>query len=145
MSTNNYSYSTSYPAYLENESGKNAQETRVLRAINSLKGKATLKQLEKILKLPQSTISGRVNDLVKAKKVKYSGEVFYEGRTRKQIISLVYDQGVNYGPAEENEPIVNQGQLKDRIKRTSKVLSPQKSIVNTSDGVLEAVVPSLFS
>ena len=48
-----------------------------------------LKLLEEATGLPQSTVAGRVNDLVKVNKVMYSGTMEYLGRLRKKIVPFV--------------------------------------------------------
>lgn len=79
-----YSYQTSLPAYKSNQSEKKVQADIILQVVNS-KGKTTLKELEQILGIPQSTVSARVNDLIEDSKIMYSGLVEYLGRKRKQI------------------------------------------------------------
>lgn len=87
----NYSYKTSLPAYLENKEGKAAQEKIISYVISRHKGgKATLKEIQDYMRnivrlpLPQSTISGRVNDLKDKGKVDFYGEMkIYKGRIRK--------------------------------------------------------------
>lgn len=87
----NYSYKTSLPAYLENKEGKAAQEKIIAYVISRHKGgKASLKEIQDYMRnvvrlpLPQSTISGRVNDLKDKGRVAFYGEMkIYKGRLRK--------------------------------------------------------------
>lgn len=76
-----YSYQTSLPSY--KESGKEAQRIIILNLIK--KGFVTLLQLSENTGLPQSTVAGRVNDLIDENKVYYSGTVEYKNRKRKMI------------------------------------------------------------
>lgn len=86
-----YSWKTSLPAYLENKPGKDMQEKLVLFVMRKLRGKkATLKEVQDYLRthfsirLPQSTISGRMNDLKDKNKVGFFGETkVYRDRLRK--------------------------------------------------------------
>ena len=82
----NYSYKTSLPAYRGNKEEKQAQATKVLRAITV--GKNCLLQVAEYLNLPQSTIAGRVNDLIEEGRVCYCGFTFYKNRKRKRIAVL---------------------------------------------------------
>jgi len=84
----NYSRTTSLPSYQENQTGKEIQKEILLGIVTS-KSQTTLKELEEIMTLPQSTISGRVNDLIREKKVMYSGTTMYKKRTRKVIVLYV--------------------------------------------------------
>lgn len=91
MPKSNYSYKTSLPAYLANAAGKDMQAKLILYVVKKyMKKKATLKGIQDRLriifniKLPQSTISGRVNDLVHSNKLAYFGEqVVYKEYLRK--------------------------------------------------------------
>lgn len=79
-----YSFQTSMPAYEENKPNKEAQKIIILNLIKN--GYVTLLSLSEKTKLPQSTVAGRVNDLIEDRKVKYDGTVIYKNRKRKQII-----------------------------------------------------------
>lgn len=81
-----YSYATSKPAHEENQTGKQIQAARLLHLIG--KGINTLKQLEQQSGLPQSTVAGRVNDLIAAGRVRYNGLTEYAGRKRKMIEAI---------------------------------------------------------
>ncbi len=89
MSTN-YSYETSLPAYHSNANEKKRQQD-IIQGLVTEQGTCLkeiehkLKQLYKI-EIPQSTISGRINDLMKEKKVMYFEKCFYDGCTRKRIV-----------------------------------------------------------
>jgi hypothetical protein len=85
-----YSWQTSLPAYLENAEGKDMQEKLVLYVMRRLRGKTTLKEIQDHMRiklgirLPQSTISGRMNDLKDKDKVGFFGETrIYKDRIRK--------------------------------------------------------------
>ncbi len=106
----NYSHETSLPAYQEDSSGKRAQKDRILKEFIRLGGFACLKQIEKFMHLPQSTCSGRINDLIDDGKVKHEGFMEFDGRKRKRfviiranIISLIKEvikpgqQSINFG------------------------------------------------
>ena len=80
----NYSYQTSLPSYKENQTGKDIQKEFILKCI--AKGHNNLKSLQNITGLPQSTVSGRISDLLVDEKVKYSDFVYFEGRKRKRIV-----------------------------------------------------------
>lgn len=88
MGDTNYSYKTSLPAYREDQSGKQAQKDKILAEFNRLGGFACLKQMEHFMKLPQSTCSGRINDLVDDGKVKHDGFMEFEGRLRKKFVII---------------------------------------------------------
>lgn len=77
----NYSWETSLPPYRES---KLMQAVKVLGCIK--KAMSSLLEISDELGLPQSTIAGRCNDLIKEDKIKYSGFVFYKGRKRKRIV-----------------------------------------------------------
>jgi len=85
-----YSWKTSLPAYLENAEGKDMQEKLVLYVMRRLRGKTTLKEVQDYMRtrlsirLPQSTISGRMNDLKDKDKVAFFGDTrIYKDRIRK--------------------------------------------------------------
>lgn len=80
----NYSYQTSLPAYRDNGSEKLIQADLVLAYIGL--GKNCLLQIADQMRLPQSTVAGRVNDLIEEGKVKYEGFVIYKDRKRKKIV-----------------------------------------------------------
>lgn len=80
-----YSHTTSLPAYLENQTGKQQQKEKILSLITE-EG-TCLKQLEELTGLPQSTVSGRVNDLKEERKAMYHGFITYGGRLRKKIVT----------------------------------------------------------
>jgi len=80
----NYSFATSLPAYHDRPSEKQIQTEKTFILIK--KGVNNLLQLSEILQLPQSTIAGRVNDLIAENKVQYKGEVIYANRKRKKIV-----------------------------------------------------------
>ena len=90
-STSNYSHQTSHPAYQDNQQEKELQRGQILAAMKTLGGSACLKQLEQLLGLPQSTISGRMSDLRRERKVFDSGNmIVFENRQRK-LFSVVTD------------------------------------------------------
>ena len=76
-----YSWKTSWPAY--KEPGKEIQEAKILELIKQ--SADNLLHLSQLTKLPQSTVAGRVNDLIKKGLVEYSGTIIFEGRLRKKI------------------------------------------------------------
>lgn len=78
-----YSYATSLPAYREATQTKRIQLTRII-ALVAL-GASCLKELAQKTGLPQSTVSGRANDGIKAGVLKYDGFVVYDGRKRKKL------------------------------------------------------------
>lgn len=88
MGDTNYSYKTSLPAYREDENGKHAQKDKILGEIQRLNDGACLKQIEHFMKLPQSTCSGRINDLIADGKVKHDGYMEFEGRLRKKFVVI---------------------------------------------------------
>jgi hypothetical protein len=92
---NNYSRETSLPAYKENQAGKEAQKTRILQVIRDLGGRATLKQIEEVIQLPQSSISGRINDLIEDRKVKDTGEKTLYAGMRRKVFALLLPSVVN--------------------------------------------------
>lgn len=77
----NYSYPTSLPPYLED---KTKQRNKVLRVIKA--GKKCIKAIAKATGIPDSTVAGRVNDLVKFGVVKYDDFTYFDNRKRKRII-----------------------------------------------------------
>jgi DNA-binding Lrp family transcriptional regulator len=78
---NNYSYETSLPAYHED---KKVQSRLVYVAIYN--GVNSLLAISEHLNLPQSTVAGRVNDLIEEGKVRYDGFTVYKNRKRKKIL-----------------------------------------------------------
>lgn len=83
QSTSNYQMETSMPAYQSNQDQKLVAEKQILQALKSLGGKGCILQLHELLKLPSSTISGRLNDLREKRKVKDSGtKMKYKSYTR---------------------------------------------------------------
>lgn len=66
----NYSYSTSLPAYHESAINKRRQAEEIFRFIT--RGANNLLQLSEVTGLPQSTVAGRVNDLKGEGKVTYT-------------------------------------------------------------------------
>lgn len=90
----NYSVETSLPAYHSNPEGKTLQAQKVLAKMHSLGGKVCIKQLEEVLSLPASTLSGRINDLIAAGKVRDTGEkCTYQGMRRK-VFALITAQAI---------------------------------------------------
>lgn len=87
----NYSHSTSLPAYYDNGAGKQRQMDEIRECIR--RGRNNLLQIHYALNLPQSTVAGRVNDLIAAKMAKYDGEVVFEGRKRKRIVLISQAEG----------------------------------------------------
>lgn len=86
MGKTNYSRETSLPAYREDATGKQAKKDLILQEMNRLGGVACLKQIEQFMHLPQSTCSGRMNDLMHDNKIEHDGFVTYEGRLRKRFV-----------------------------------------------------------
>lgn len=84
----NYSFETSLPAYRENGAGKQSQQEQILEEMKRLGGSACLKQIERAMNLPQSTCSGRMNDLIAAGKVFFDGLIDFEGRKRKKFTTI---------------------------------------------------------
>ncbi len=82
----NYSFPTSLSAYNDNAAIKRRQADEVLAFIN--KGANCLLQLSQLTGLPQSTISGRCNDLIQESKIEYKGNVIYADRKRKKIVAV---------------------------------------------------------
>ena len=88
----NYSYETSLPAYHSNANDKQRQQD-IIQSLVTEKGtclkeiEIKLWQLYKI-RIPQSTISGRINDLIKENKVMYSDKAEFAGYKgkRKRIV-----------------------------------------------------------
>lgn len=79
----NYSYETSMPAYKDNPNLKKTQAEELLSLIR--KGANNLLQIAELSGLPESTVAGRVNDLIKEHRVKYNGKVVFRNRVRKKI------------------------------------------------------------
>jgi len=77
----NYSYKTSLPAY--KSGNKDVQATLVLNSAKS--GAKSLLEISEAIKLPQSTVAGRVNELIDSKQLIYNGFVVYKNRKRKKI------------------------------------------------------------
>jgi ribosome-associated protein YbcJ (S4-like RNA binding protein) len=82
----NYSFATSLEPYHEAPHLKRKQSEDILAFIS--KGANCLLQLAQLTGLPQSTVSGRCNDLVSEGKAKYNGFVIYENRKRKKIVVI---------------------------------------------------------
>jgi hypothetical protein len=82
----NYSYDTSLQPYKENQSQKKRQCDEVLRFVK--RGANNLLQVSQLTGLPQSTIAGRINDLIEEERVKYEGFTIYSDRKRKRIIEI---------------------------------------------------------
>ncbi len=80
----NYSFETSYPPYIEGATIKKRQQDELLAFI--IKGVNNLLQLSQLTGLPQSTVSGRINDLINECKIKYEGFTVYADRKRKKIV-----------------------------------------------------------
>ncbi len=87
MIMTNYSFATSLPAYQDNASTKQKQSEAILSLIKS--GVNNLLMLSEVTGLPQSTVSGRCNDLITEGKIFYSGFVTYNNRKRKKILAKV--------------------------------------------------------
>lgn len=84
----NYSYETSLPPHREDPVGKKAQKERILQGIKDLGGSACLKQVQEFMNIPQSSCSGRINDLIADGTVKHQGFIIYAGRLRKKFIVI---------------------------------------------------------
>jgi hypothetical protein len=85
----NYSHQTSLPAYKSNVSGKEIQKKVILKAMQSLGGKATLLQLAEITDIHQSTVSGRMSDLRKDRKVMDTGEKLKYGKYTRKLFAVI--------------------------------------------------------
>lgn len=81
---NNYSVSTSLPAYQDNATIKRRQADDLLAFIK--RGANNLLQLSQLSGLPQSTVAGRCSDLIKEGKIEYKGHTIYSDRKRKRIV-----------------------------------------------------------
>ena len=82
----NYSFATSLEPYRDNAAIKKRQADEILAFI--VRGANCLLQLSQLSGLPQSTVSGRVNDLLKDGKIEYSGYTVYADRKRKRIVPV---------------------------------------------------------
>lgn len=82
----NYSFATSLPPYHEAPNIKKRQQDELLAFI--FKGANNLLQLSQLTGLPQSTVSGRANDLIEEGRVKYEGFTVYADRKRKRIVAI---------------------------------------------------------
>lgn len=83
----NYSFDTSLPALTENKSEKQQAKQRVYDAICN--GANCLLKIHEVLKMPQSSVSGRVNELIEEGKVYYSDKenyIQYKNKLRKRIM-----------------------------------------------------------
>jgi len=79
-----YSFETSLPAYEDGrETVKEFQKGRILSLISN--GAKTIREIARKAGLPDSTVAGRINDLISDQKVEYVGYIEYEGRKRKKI------------------------------------------------------------
>jgi hypothetical protein len=80
----NYSFETSKPAYLDNK--ENARERQLERVLGAVKaGADNLLQISEKTGILQATVSARVSDLIKEKKIEYHDFVNYKDRKRKKI------------------------------------------------------------
>jgi hypothetical protein len=84
--SSNYSFQTSLPAFTDNQVNKRRQCDEILAFI--VKGANNLLQLSQLTGLPQSTVSGRCNDLIEEGKIKYEGFTVYNDRKRKRIVVI---------------------------------------------------------
>lgn len=78
-----YSFETSLPPYQERPSEKKRQADELYAFIR--RGANNLLQLSELSGLPQSTVSGRCNDLIYEKKIEYNGFTVFKDRKRKKI------------------------------------------------------------
>lgn len=88
----NYSYATSLEPYRDNATEKKRQADELYQFIR--RGANSLLQLAELSGLPQSTVSGRVNDLIFEKRIEYKGKTIYKNRERKKIVVKVHVTGV---------------------------------------------------
>ena len=79
----NYSFETSLPPYREAPELKKRQADELMAFIK--RGANNLLQLSELSGLPQSTVSGRCNDLIEENKICYHGYTVYNDRKRKKI------------------------------------------------------------
>lgn len=85
-----YSWQTSKPAFDDVTPGRISNEEMIYRAVVKLKTTCLL-QISEITGIEQGRVSARINSLIQAGKVKYSGKedyLFYKGRIRKKIVLL---------------------------------------------------------
>jgi hypothetical protein len=87
----NYSYATSYEPYKDNSAIKRRQADEIMAFI--VRGGNNLLQLAQLTGLPQSTVSGRISNLLEEKRIEYSGHTIYAGadgkpRKRKRIVPV---------------------------------------------------------
>jgi DNA-binding MarR family transcriptional regulator len=85
MSKTNYSFPTSGPAY-HDKTHRQYQRTMLLNLLIRMGGKSSLLELANESNLPESTVSGRINDLIKDGLVYYGAPIAYKGRKRKQVL-----------------------------------------------------------
>jgi hypothetical protein len=83
---NNYSFTTSLPAYHDNALIKRRQADDLFLFIK--RGANNLLQLSQLSGLPQSTVAGRCNDLIYECRIEYKGHVVYANRKRKKIVVI---------------------------------------------------------
>lgn len=89
----NYSFETSLKPYREKPSEKKRQADELYQFIR--RGANNLLQLSELSGLPQSTVSGRCNDLIDENRIEYSGYTIFRDRKRKKIVvKPVFSKGV---------------------------------------------------
>ena len=89
----NYSYGTSLPAY-HDKTHKEFQRKMILGLLVRLGGRSFIKELALETGLPDSTIAGRVNDLIKEGSVYYGATEKWKDRRRKQILLVANDKSM---------------------------------------------------
>jgi hypothetical protein len=84
MSTKNYSFETSKPAYQENKA--NSKERQCEKVLNAVRfGANNLLQISEATGILQAIVSARCNDLINEGKIQYLDFVTYKDRKRKKI------------------------------------------------------------
>lgn len=87
----NYSFETSLKPYREKPSEKRRQADEIMAFIK--RGANSLLQLAELSGLPQSTVSGRVNNLIEENRVEYKGFTIFNNRKRKRIVVKPISKG----------------------------------------------------
>lgn len=81
-----YSHLTSKPPYIDlktSGAGKIAED-KVVEAIRL--GASCLLEISERANMVQSTVAGRVNDAIKAGRIRYEGTTTYRNRLRKKLV-----------------------------------------------------------
>lgn len=120
-----YDYETSLAAYVANFEGKKINEVKVLKHIIDSGGRSTIWHIHLATGLPSSSVSGRLNDLIKQK-------LIYK-HPQKEVISGMLRSVFCLVKSEEDIPLIVPKTSCKECKLLSVVADLEKKLADTKN------------